>query len=411
MPLDNPMVWAALLAAGAVPLLVVPHARPAALFAAAPAVLAVVSFGTVVVLLLGSFAAAPLRRSTGSLAMVNLHRLASTRVCGLADDIELLPDGEVLAATESASRSDGFVAGGGYVPGAPPPDPPGTGTSTYLWGSRSPGPSATGAITTGWFSLPSLTPNLGVALSVSGRTSGGNSLTLEFGRADGSAVTILGSSAPVDRPASDEVATQPLWRSIGVDAAEVPAGADRVRVHAVDGRTDEQGWLAFTGPRLRSTIPLTAFLAANGPVLISWPQSFLFPCVHNIAQVSGGLAETPRTVIESPRPWLTEDRDPAVGGTFAGLTGSAVLGEIPSRVIGHPDLDWGTVRVVDTRFERDSYARNTTRTTVRGVGATGRRPRRRCPGAAPRRAARRPGSRRRPWRIRRWHWPRREPRW
>jgi arabinosyltransferase C len=199
--------------------------------------------------------------------------------------------------------------------------------------------------------------------------------------------------------------TQPLWRSIGVDAVDVPAGADRVRLRAVDGRTDEQGWLAFTGPRLRSTIPLTAFLAANGPVLISWPQAFLFPCVHNIAAVAGGLAQTPRTVIESPRPWFTDDRNPAIGGTFAGLDQFAMLNEIPSRIIGHPDLDWGTVRVVDTRFERDSYARSTTRTTVWGIGATARRRRR----DGQRRAAPRRGSRTHRWRIRRWRWRRHAP--
>ena len=408
VPLDDPLLWAAVLAAGVATLVLVARTRPAQALAAGPAVLTLVSFGTVLVLLLGSFAAAPLRRSAGSLAMVNLNRLASTRVCGLADDIELLPDGEVLTATESVSRADGFTAGAGYVRGAPPPDRPGTGTSSHLWGSRTPDESATGTITTRWFMLPPLAPNAGVALSVSGRTSDGNALTLEFGRADGNAVAVLGSSTPVDRPAADEVPTHPLWRSIGVDAAEVPAGADRVRVRAADGRTDEQGWLAFTGPRLRSTVPLTAFLAANGPVLISWPQSFLFPCVHNIAQVAGGLAQTPRTVIESPRPWFTEDRDPAVGGTFAGLTGSTVLNEIPSRVVGHPELDWGTVRVVDTRFERDSYARSTTRATVWGIGATARRPRRR---GAQRRAGPRRGSRTRRWRIRRWRWRRHAPPW
>lgn len=407
VPLDNPLLWAALLAAGAAALVVVARTRLPALLAAGPAVLTLVTFGTVVVLLLGSFTAAPLRRSAGSLAMVNLHRLASTRVCGLADDIELLPDGEVLTPAESTDESTGFAAGAGYFPGAGPPDPPGTGTSASLWGSRTPDPSSTGTLTTEWFTLPSLAPNSGVALSVSGRTSDGNALSLEFGRTDGNTVAVLGSSTPVDRPAADEVPTRPLWRSIGVDAADVPAGADRVRVRAVDGRTDEQGWLAFTGPRLRSTIPLTAFLAANGPVLISWPQSFLFPCVHDIAAVAGGLAQTPRTVIESPRPWFTEDRDPAVGGTFAGLTGSTVLNEIPSRIIGHPDLDWGTVRVVDTRFERDSYARSTTRATVWGIGATARRRRR----DGQRRAAPRRGSRTRRWRIRRWRWRRHAPPW
>ena len=157
---------------------------------------------------------------------------------------------------------------------------------------------------------------------------------------------------------------------MGVDAADVPVGADRVRIHAVDDRTDEAGWLALTGPRLRSRVPLNDFLAANGPVLISRPQSFLFRCVHDIATVSGGVAETPRTVIESPRPWSTEDRNPSLGGTFTGLAMFGQLHEIPSRLVGHPDVDWGSVSVSGDTATRDDYVRSTTRAVVWGVGAT-----------------------------------------
>ena len=53
--------------------------------------------------------------------------------------------------------------------------------------------------------------------------------------------------------------------------------------------SDAFTWSMESDPRLRSTVPLTTFLADNGPVLLSWPQAFLFPCVHNLAVVSGGV--------------------------------------------------------------------------------------------------------------------------
>ncbi|MDG4663545.1 arabinosyltransferase domain-containing protein [Mycobacterium sp. 236(2023)] len=375
--LDNPLLWVGVLAAGGLAAaLVVGPARWTQVPALAPVVVTLVTFGTSLTVLVATFATAPLRQPQGSLAMTNLQRIASTRVCGLADAIEVLPDGAVLRAAEPRGRSSGitapsgFTAMRGYFPGAPPPDPPGVGTSSYVWGSRDDGPEAVGEITTLWFDLPSLRSDEGVALSVSGRTSGANSLSLDFGRADGTDVALLGSVAPVDRPASDEDPTHPLWRTVGVDAVDIPQGADRVRIRAVDNRIDDLGWLAFTGPRLRAIVPLNAFLADHAPVLVSWPQAFLFPCVRDIAAISGGVAQTPRTVIESPRPWLTEDRKVSVGGTFAGLEIFDQLSEIPSRLSGHPEIDWGSITVYSDTAARDNYSRSTTRTRVWGLGAT-----------------------------------------
>jgi arabinosyltransferase C len=223
-------------------------------------------------------------------------------------------------------------------------------------------------MTSPWFVLPVLSPDAGIAVSVSGRTNGGNALAFEFGRSQGAEVSVLSDRAPNDRPAAGEDPDHPLWRTIGVDAAEVPRGADRVRIRAVDARTDAFGWLAFTGPRLRSIVPLNRFLAGHGPVLLSWPQSFVFPCVRDIATISGGVAQTPVVVIESPRPWLTEDRDPDVGGTFTELAQFGNLYEIPSRLVGHPEVDWGTVKVSGDTASRDAYQRTVTEVIVPGSG-------------------------------------------
>ena len=362
IPLNQPLTWLAATAALSVVV------RRGGRVVRAPAVVVLTAVGVVLALLLGSFAAAPLRRSQGALAMTNLHRLRGDRPCGLAEDVQVLPDGPILAtAAGQVDRLDGFAAQTGYLPTAAPPDAPGTGTSTHLWGSRTPDERATGSMTSAWFVLPPLPDSGGLAISVSGRTDDGNSLTFEFGTSGGQGIVGLGDVAPVDRPAPDENPAHPLWRTIGIDATDVPAGADRVRIRAVDGRSDDLGWLAFTGPRLRSTVALTDFLATRGPVLLSWPMAFLFPCVHDVAGVSAGVARTPLTVIDSPRPHLTEDRKADDGGVFAALTTFGDLYEVPSRLRDHPEVDWGSVLVAGDTAARDAYQRTVTRALVSGI--------------------------------------------
>jgi arabinosyltransferase B len=402
LPLDSPLLWIGALALGYA-LLTAPvtlaalqptvtspgasdrpgTARLSPALVAAPAVLAVAAAGTAVAVTLGSFVAAPVRQPAGSLALTNLHSLAGEPSCGLADSIQVLPDGAVLApavssvslypgalypeldlpAPDSGGRLAGFTELGGFDPGSPPPDAPGTGMSTQLWGSLVGGPRSTGTLTSPWFRLPSLGPVSGVAVSVSGRTDRGNKLALEFGRAVSTGVITLGQRAPVDRVRLDQDHLEGPpdyrpWRSIGLDAAQVPAGADRVRIRAVDATTDPNGWLAVTGPRLRSVVGLTAFLARQGPVLVSWPQAFLFPCVQNIVGVAGGLATAPRVVIEAPRihgrlSAVTTAQDQ--GGVFAAIRPFSRLYEVPTRLAGHPELDWGAVQVAADPAFRDAY--------------------------------------------------------
>jgi arabinosyltransferase C len=312
-----------------------------------------------VVVLVGSFLAAPVRRPAGSLARANLHQLAGGRSCGLADGIQVLTDGAVLVPADTseylAGRTAylaGFTSLGGFDPAVPPPDPPGTGTSTQLWGSLAGGPRSAGILISPWFTLPALRPASGVAVSVSGRTDRGNRLALEFGRAVGTRVIAVGERTPFDlvKPNQDHLDGPPEyrpWRSIGLDAAQVPSGANRVRIRAVDATTDPDGWLAVTGPRLRSVVGLTQFLAGHGPVLVSWPLAFLFPCVHNTVGVADGLAHMPRVVIEAPRRFgrlSAVTTDPTQGGVFAGLRTFGELHEIPTRLAGHPEIDWGTLQ-------------------------------------------------------------------
>ena len=218
VPLDSPLLWIGVAVMGCGLVALSTRARPKEAIHAAPAIVAVTAAASSVVVLLGSFAVAPIRRPAGSLALANLHRLTGSRECGLADDVEVLPGG---------------------------PD--------HTW------------------------------------------------------------------------------------------------------------------------VGLNQFLAANGPVLMSWPTSFVFPCVHNIARVSGGVAQTPAVIIESPRPYANEHGDPSIGGTFAAI---AQFGgdyrEVPSRLVGHPDLDWGTVLVAPAGQRRDAYRLSITPEIRWGYDTTGR---------------------------------------
>ncbi|HXT45982.1 MAG TPA: arabinosyltransferase domain-containing protein [Pseudonocardiaceae bacterium] len=351
IPLDSALLWL-----GVAALVTLATRR----LLTAPAILTLAVASTAVLVLLGSFLAAPVRRPAGSLALANLHQLGGGRSCGLADGVQVLPDGAVLAPADESGYLAGFTALGGYDPGSPPPDPSGTGTSAQLWGSLGGGPRNTGILTSPWFTLPPLGSSGGVAVSVSGRTDRGNKLALEFGSTVGTQVVPRGTRIPFDlvKPNQDRLDGPPEyrpWRSIGVDAAQVPAGANRVRIRAIDATTDPDGWLAVTGPRLRSVVGLTQFLAGRGPVLVSWPLAFLFPCVHNIVGVADGLAATPAVVIEAPRRFgrlSAVSTDPTQGGVFAGLRPFGQLHDIPTRLAGHPDVDWGTLQLNATR---DTY--------------------------------------------------------
>ncbi|RDH77096.1 hypothetical protein DVS77_16810 [Mycolicibacterium moriokaense] len=310
-PLNNPLFWLGLLAVGIGIFALLRRRRRdrpiARTVAAGPALVAVTACAVALAVLAGSFVLAPFRRQEGSIALANLERVTGDKVCGLADDVEVLLDGDPLKS-----------AGGQ------------------------------------WFALPSIAPNSSVAVSVSDGTPVGGDVVFDFGRADGTDLTV-----------------QPTWRGVG--AADVPVGADRVRIRGVGGAEAPGSGV----PRLRPVVGLTEFLAGHGPVMLTWPMAFVFPCVHDIARVSGGVADTPRTVVEAPEPRATEDRRRDLGGTFAELDVYGDLREVPSRLKGHPEIDWGSVWVSDDPAAHDDYQRTVSRAVVPGAGATrGPRPER-----------------------------------
>jgi len=162
-------------------------------------VLPIAAMAASVALLLGSFAAAPVRLAgTYTLAAQSLESIGATS-CGLQDHVQVLPEipGGVLRPAVGTTAARGFVPGGGFRPGRPPPSSA-SGATRYSWGSLSAGPGATGNLTTAWFPLPELAADQEVAVRLSGRPEQGNTLALEFAHRDGEAVEMLGDRRLVD---------------------------------------------------------------------------------------------------------------------------------------------------------------------------------------------------------------------
>ncbi len=216
---------------------------------------------------------------------------------------------------------------------------------------------------------------------VSGRPEQGNSLALEFGASLPRQVRPLEThelrdAAPTDLPFDDPRHGRPIdwrnfrdWRLLTVDAAQIPAGADRVRVLAEDRTSDEQGWLTVSGPAVRDVVPLRQALDEREPVLIDWQMSFVFPCRFGYPQVSHGVATSPRMLISPPEGEGSMTFGTDMGGVFAGVPMQSQRFELPSRLRDAPGNTWGHLYSVRYAIERDDYT--TTRHRERIGGADG----------------------------------------
>jgi arabinosyltransferase C len=219
--------------------------------------------------------------------------------CGAAQAIDVLDvrNAQPLPALagQPAVDSSAFTAGRGWFPSAPPPSGP---ASETTWGSLIDRPGqtipeqTTGTLTTPWFVLnggPDKT-----AVLVAGMLGHGNTLTAEFGTTAGRVV----SSTPI----TDEQGTV-VWRNLVLPPA--PAGAETVRLVAVDGSMDWGGWLAVTAPSVQRAVPLKDYVPRDAAVAVAWQFAFLFPCQRQ-PELRDGIIE--------PISYAVQWGDTAVGG-------------------------------------------------------------------------------------------------
>ena len=401
LPLPSPLLWLAVAAVPSVFAFARAHraradrsVRLARAATVAPVAVAVTAATTSLLVLLGSFTFAAVGREdvhtpgrANLLAVKAAFGNGTSSACGLQDQLEVLPLARngVLQPVFGTTRTDRFLRGRGF--NLPPPLPPasareGAPAVQDVWGSLDGGVGATGELQTAWYDLPKLGSRQQLALWVAGRIGDGNAVTLQFGRRVGQGVQALGEHvvppvvSPEPLPYNDPVNGRPQrfrdldrWRSTGISAEQVPTSSEVVRVRALDGSTDRQGWVAVTSPAVRDVMRLDRFLDDRGPVLVDWPIAFAFPCRIDAPAVRGGLAQTPRVIIRTPRRYgegVDMTYIPELGGTFYGLKSGAAWIEVPSRVVGDPDIEWGQVMVPLTPRPNDNYTASTTTSRAPG---------------------------------------------
>ncbi|MEB3369487.1 arabinosyltransferase domain-containing protein [Saccharopolyspora mangrovi] len=409
LPLDNPVFWMlAGLLVGLVTLVGLLirmrlRSRPLGglMWTVAPASVLAGSALAMALVLLSSFLSVP-ETMGDRFSVARMNRLShEASSCGLEDEVQAMPIAEPLAPVDpdDTGRLDGFTAGGTppqepdlrlEAPGEqlrrPEPtdpddpradEPTARSASEYAWTSQDGGPQNTGTLITPWFGLPRVSAEQTLSLWVSGRPEQGNSLVLEFAAGQRPAGrTELRDPPPTDLPFEDPRHGREEdwrdftgWRSMTVEPGDIPAGADRVRVLATDRSTDRQGWLTFSGPVVRDVVGLRQALDAQGPLLIDWPMTFVFPCRSDYPQVGHGVAASPRMLITPPEGEYSMATDPNLGGVFAGVPMLSRRMELPTRLRGAPGYDWGHLQVV--RYERESDSYTTTRQRERVGGADG----------------------------------------
>lgn len=262
----------------------------------------------------------------------------------------------------------GFVPGGGFYEGDRPQGPAGA----EVWGSlgHRDGRGAennNSEMTTGWYTLPSvLVDGAAITVLAAGTLADGNSLTAIYGRSSGASV------APVGEEPLTDTGTEPSWRTF---ALQPPAGADVVRLEAVDATGMLDPWLAFSAPAVQRPVVLSEYLPAAAPVALGWPLAFAYPCQRQPAIVDG-ITEAPEYAVLWGEGALSGFAD----GTWVPFRGGA-FGQVPRTqsvqqlaVIGGVDPHI-QVYAFRTPLARAAYTVTETTRTVSGAStATGAGP-------------------------------------
>ncbi|MFC7340235.1 arabinosyltransferase domain-containing protein [Saccharopolyspora griseoalba] len=289
-------------------------------------------------------------RGSYRLGADNVEQLRG-RSCGLSDYVRveadprrgiLAPAGQQPQVSTDASvphdylrsRSHGFRPLGvpqdenfapryGYgQPGAP------------IWGSYDQGPSSTGEVRSQWYEVPQPEDQPAV-LQFAGSSSGQNSLSVELGVQDAAGFRITERR---------DLVLNGGWQDVRIPVGE----ANRLRVVAADHRTDEDGWLAFSAPRIPVVDSMTQVVGHNR-AFVEWPAALVHPCLPPM-RLHNGIADLPKFRVAGGgimRDMGQSWSDPSGGGPFGWLSVAASYRELPTYLEGEPHRDWGALYVVD----------------------------------------------------------------
>ncbi len=334
---------------------------PAPWWARAVPALALVSLGTAVVYLAGSFGLAAVRTldtwSPGADALTDplATGCGAARAVGVLDVSAaraLRPDPDAPPTTGPAD----LTAGGGWFPPNPPPDT----MAGQAWGSLTgpDGEDTVGGQVTPWYPLPATADGEELAVLAAGRLTGGNTLTVEYARQPddpaGAQPEVVAAG-----PLADAV-DAPRWRTLVLDpAAARAAGADLVRLVARDLSGGSGGWLAFTGPAVLPRVPLTDLVPDGAPVALSWQTAFLYPCQRQPV-VRSGITEP----VEYGVLWRAGAGGDGLldavwfvdrGGLFAPVQRSSAITLLDVVLLGTPEVRDVQVVTVEAPHPVDAY--------------------------------------------------------
>jgi arabinosyltransferase C len=278
-----------------------------------------------------------------------------------------LPTNADRADRQGAQRGDRMPKTGGD--GDNPVDTPPTGlggAEIPIWSSFSPDSPGTGNVRTTWYALPT-EARLGrapVVVSVAGKLSPTTPLVAEFARRTERGFRVVDQMTVGGRA----TANGPGWRDYRLGLAGRPAAqADTVRLIATDADVTDEGWLAFSAPRVPVLSSLTDLVAPRPPVFLDWPVGFVHPCVRPFA-IRNGIAEVPQyrllpdeVLTDYSKTWSSRD----AGGPIGWLQILATQQEVPTYLKENWDTDWGKLMVIQPRVPDAETPTLKTGTTVR----------------------------------------------
>ncbi|MGH3719273.1 MAG: arabinosyltransferase domain-containing protein [Pseudonocardiaceae bacterium] len=248
----------------------------------------------------------------------------------------------------TGTRGDRIPKPGGDNPVDVPPSGLG-GAEIPIWSSFSPDSPGTGNLRTTWYALP-VSARQGqapVVISVAGKLSSTTPLFAEFARRTERGFHVV-DQVPIGGRAT---ADGPGWRDYRLGLTGRAAGADAVRLIAIDADVTDEGWLAFSAPRVPVLSSLTDLVAPTPPVFLDWPVGFVHPCVRPFA-IRDGIAEVPRYRL-LPNTMLAQDSKTwsaaEGGGPIGWLQILATQQDVPTYLKENWDTDWGKLMVIQPR--------------------------------------------------------------
>ena len=263
-------------------------------------------------------------------------------------------------ASNPGDRADGQSARGDRLPkpgnDSDTPDnpvqapPSGLGGAEIpIWSSFNPDSAGTGNVRTTWYALPvaARQGRAPVVVSVAGKLSATTPLFAEFARRTERGFQIIDQTAIGGRA----TANAPGWRDYRLGVGGRAAGADAVRLIAIDADVTDEGWLAFSAPRVPVLSSLTDLVAPTPPVFLDWPVGFVHPCVRPFG-IRNGIAELPQyrllpdeVLTDYSKTWSSRD----AGGPIGWLQILATQHEVPTYLKENWDTDWGKLMVIQPR--------------------------------------------------------------